>query len=136
MFETSVKCNYCNGFVVSPSGRSITQIKLIAWIYIVYSETKTALIGAENKSDALDFFIEEIEADYHKVEKFTDEQMQDAIFMFDSKKSIVKNEIVMISGKDLITLTEILPAAFYVFDNETMKAERRRMRKNDIEGES
>lgn len=133
MLETSVKCDYCNGFVVSPTGRSITQIKFTAGIYIVFGETKTAFIGALNKSEALDFFIDEIEEDYHKVEKLTDEQMQEAIFMFDPKTSIQENNVTMISGKDLITLTETLPAAFYVFDNDTMKAESGKMRKDGNE---
>lgn len=134
MFETSVKCDFCNGFVVSPSGRAIIKIVLTAGIYIVQGKIHSAWIMAKNKSDALDHFIENVETDYNKVKKLTDQELQDSMFMFDPESKGNEEDFIYVSGKDLITEIQILPAIVYVITNEELiEANRRKIEREEAE---
>lgn len=126
MFETSVKCDFCNGFVVSPSGRSIIKLVLTAGIYIVVGKTKSAWIMAENKEVAINHFIENVENSFATVKKLNDQELQDSVFMFDPAGKENEEDFVYISGKDLITEILVLPATVYLINNEDLNARKKK----------
>lgn len=120
---------------MSPSGRAIIKLELTAKIYIVYGLTKLACIGAKNKSDALDHFIENVEEDYHRVDEMTNQEMQESQFLFDPNQRGIEEEYISVSGMEFITSVsaEDLPSLVLLLDNEDMINYFDNKRKNEDE---
>lgn len=132
MIDVGVKCDYCNGYVVSPSGRSVLQIRITAGCYLINGDTKTAWIGARNKAEAMDFFVEHIETGYNRITKLSNEELEDTTFTFDPDQTGNPEDYVILSAKELVTFDEKLPKAYYLIDNDDLE---RALRKKQ-EGES
>lgn len=120
MFDTSVKCEVCNGFVVSPSGRAIIRLVLTAGMYVVYGDTMSAWIGAENKDDALELFKEEVEPRFNKIIRLNEEEIQETTFCYpiDEVDENGEAQFIWLNGKDVILMTPEMPAVFMIVENE------------------
>jgi len=134
MFATGVKCDYCNGFVVTPSGRAITKVEMTAGVYVIYGGTKVAWIGAKNKTQALEHFTETIEDYYLTVVKLKDQEMMDTEFLHDPVGNRDEKDYVRINAKDSLIISEQLPFTLYAVEVDDLMAAKRA--REEEEGES
>ncbi|PLT32073.1 hypothetical protein [Bacillus sp. V5-8f] len=118
MFKTSIRCDHCKGFIVSPSGMANIEIVLTAGLFVVYGEKNTAWIGARNEDQAFQHFMKKVEPDCQAITKMNGQEMDEAIFCIDPTNEGNEEEYIWLSGREIITLSPKLPAIYIVLEND------------------
>lgn len=133
MLEVGVKCDVCNGYIVTPSGRANIQIKYTANIYVIRGEVQTSWIVANNKADAINYFTDIEGERYVAHRKLNNDEINDSRFLFHDSNSD-NPEGVWIGGRDIITMYEALPVLVFTMTNEEI--EQLKNQSNKENGES
>lgn len=132
MFETGVKCDFCEGYIITPSGRAMMQIKITANVYFVTGKECSAWIGSNTKKEAEEYFCRQIEPEILKTKKLSDQEVNDSLFAFDPNNTHNEAEFVWLSAKEALVTAEILPIIIYAADNKMLADVQKRFNDGDL----